>query len=46
MMVFDDGEHLYLEFLKYSGTDVPALMSQQGQQPNTVNYSVRDSLRG
>lgn len=42
VMAFDDGDHLYVQFPEnISGTDMPALMSQQGNQQETVNYTVR-----
>jgi type IV secretion system protein VirB9 len=42
VMAFDDGDHLYIQFPEnISGTDMPTLMSQQGKQQETVNYTVR-----
>jgi P-type conjugative transfer protein TrbG len=42
VMAFDDGDHLYIQFAEnISGTDMPTLMSQQGKQEETVNYTVR-----
>lgn len=41
-MAFDDGDHLYVQFPEnISGTDMPTLMSQQGKEQKTVNYTVR-----
>jgi type IV secretion system protein TrbG len=42
VLAFDDGDHFYIEFPQnIAGTDMPTLMSQQGKQPETVNYQVR-----
>jgi type IV secretion system protein TrbG len=42
ILAFDDGDHFYLEFPQnIAGTDMPTLMSQQGEQQETVNYEVR-----
>jgi P-type conjugative transfer protein TrbG len=42
VMAFDDGDHLYVQFPdNIDGTDMPMLMSQQGKQQETVNYTVR-----
>src|SRR3984957_20287799 len=42
VLAFDDGDHFYLEFPQnIAGTDMPTLMSQQGERQETVNYEVR-----
>jgi type IV secretion system protein TrbG len=42
ILAFDDGDHFYLEFPQnIAGTDMPTLMSQQGERQETVNYEVR-----
>jgi type IV secretion system protein TrbG len=42
ILAFDDGDHFYLEFPQnIAGTDMPTLMSRQGEQQETVNYEVR-----
>ena len=42
LLAFDDRAHLYIQFPQnISGTDMPTLMSQQGGQQETVNYTVR-----
>lgn len=42
VLAFDDGDHFYIEFPpNITGTDMPTLMSRQGNQQETVNYQVR-----
>jgi type IV secretion system protein TrbG len=42
VLAFDDGDHFYIEFPQnITGTDMPALMIQNGKQQETINYQVR-----
>jgi type IV secretion system protein TrbG len=42
VLAFDDGDHFYIEFPQnITGTDMPALMIQNGKRQETINYQVR-----